>query len=263
MALAEDMGHCLGQNHAVHGGIYPQFSAQNVQLVFVAAHHAQVDRFLDWLEAQSSCLWSVFIDECHHIYLSMTYRACFCLFHRLTKLNKPFTFLSLTALPQSIPLLHSAMGISQEMLRIICAPIEKPNISYSVTHVPEAENMLDVVMGFCHNFQLGPHNCGIIYSRTIAEAKLLAEALHCEYYISKVNLDKEINMGKKQAIIKRQGKGAANRCIIAWATSQFIVAWRVFCLRKRDVAVLLNMNYDYRNYQTKKLFRYGLIQSNR
>ncbi|KAK0485631.1 P-loop containing nucleoside triphosphate hydrolase protein [Armillaria novae-zelandiae] len=216
MALAEDMGRRLGQNHAVHGGIYPQFSAQNGQLIFVVARHAEADRFLGWLEVQSSHLWHVFIDECHHIYLSTTYHACFHLFHRLTKLNKPFTFLSSTVLPQSIPLLCSAMGISQEMLQIICAPIARPNISYSITHIPEAENMLDVVMGFCHNFQLGPDDCGIIYSRTIADAKLLAEVLRCEYYASKVDLDEEINMGKKWAIIKRwqQGKGVANRWIV-------------------------------------------------
>ncbi|KAK0460308.1 hypothetical protein IW261DRAFT_1429163 [Armillaria novae-zelandiae] len=39
-ALAEHMGRRLGQNHVAHGGIYPQFSAQNGQLVFVAARRA-------------------------------------------------------------------------------------------------------------------------------------------------------------------------------------------------------------------------------
>ncbi|KAK0493018.1 hypothetical protein EDD18DRAFT_1108610 [Armillaria luteobubalina] len=133
-ALTEDMGRRLGQNHAVRGGIYPKFSSQDGQLIFVAAHHAGTDQFLRWLGPQQSRLRRVFIDECHHIYLSSTYRACFRLFHKLTNLKKPFTFLSSTVLPQSIPLLCNASNNTRAIAR--------PNITYSVRRIPEEEDLM-------------------------------------------------------------------------------------------------------------------------
>ncbi|KAK0197710.1 hypothetical protein F5146DRAFT_1130570 [Armillaria mellea] len=215
-ALTEDMGRRLGQNHSINGGIYPEYSSQNGQLVFVAAHHAGTDAFLRWVDAQESRLRRVFIDECHHIYLSSTYRACFRLFHKLTRLKKPFTFLSSTVLPQSIGLLCRAMGIAQETLRIIRAPIARPNISYSVARIREEDNIIQTVTEFCTKFILNADDRGIIYSRTIADAKLLAEALGCDYYVSMVDEDKETNTKKKRAVMKRwqEGKEAANRWIV-------------------------------------------------
>ncbi|KAK0475973.1 hypothetical protein EDD18DRAFT_1366707 [Armillaria luteobubalina] len=215
-ALTEDMDRRLRQNHGVRGGIYPSFSDMNGQLVFVAAHQAGTDKFLGWVEKQESRLRRIFIDECHHVYASSTYQACFRLFHKLTKMKKPFTFLSSTVLPQSIPLLCRAMAITQETLRIIRAPIARPNISYSVTHVPDEKDLIERVTTFCRNFTLGADHRGIIYTRTIADAKLLADALGCDYYVSKVDLDEETNTMKKRANIKRwqEGEEAKNRWIV-------------------------------------------------
>ncbi|KAK0197635.1 hypothetical protein F5146DRAFT_1130495 [Armillaria mellea] len=215
-ALTEDMDRRLGQNRSISGGIYPQFSDQNGQLVFVSAHHAGTDPFFRWLDTQESRLRRVFIDECQHIYLSSTYWACFRLFHRLMSLKKPFTFLSSTMLPQSIGLLCREMGIAQETLRIIREPIARPNISYSVTRIREEDNIIQTVTEFCTKFILNADDRGIIYSRTIADAKLLAEALGCDYYVSMVDEDKETNTKKKRAVMKRwqEGKEAANRWIV-------------------------------------------------
>ncbi len=215
-ALTEDMGRRLGQNHLIRGGIYPQFSEQNGQLVFVAAHLAGSDQFFSWLDPQESHLRWVFIDECHHIYLLSTYRVCFRLFHKLMGLKKPFTFLSSTVLPQSIELLCGAMGISQPTLRIIRAPIARPNISYSVTCIREEDDMVATVTSFCCKFLLNADDHGIIYSTMIADAKLLAEALGCDYYVSKVDEDPETNVKKKRAVMQRwqEGKEAANKWIV-------------------------------------------------
>ncbi len=206
-ALTEDMGRRLDESHGIRGGIYPQFSELDGQLVFAAAHHAGTDVFYNWAEKQVGRLRRIFIDECHHVYLSSSYRPCFRLFHRLTGLGKPFTFLSATVLPDSISLLCEAMGISERTLRVIRASTARPNIRYSVTQVPKHEDMYDVVTTFCRKCNIKPKDRGIIYTRTTADAREVAKRLGCDFYISKVCDDAEANTKEKQGRLERWKRG--------------------------------------------------------
>ncbi|KAK0439083.1 uncharacterized protein EV420DRAFT_1735655 [Desarmillaria tabescens] len=216
-ALTEDMGRRLRQNDGIRGGIYPEFSSLDGQLVFAAAHYAGTETFYNWVDKQADRLRRVFIDECHHLYLSTSYRSCFKLFYRLTALGKPITFLSATVFPQSIPLLCKCMGIPQETLRIIRTSTARRNIRYSVTHVPKSMDMVGVVTEFCAGIKFGPDDRGIIYTRTIADAIQLSRILQCDYYISKVDPNNEENNTiKKREIIStwQSGEDPKRRWIV-------------------------------------------------
>ncbi|KAG1875685.1 hypothetical protein F4604DRAFT_1924747 [Suillus subluteus] len=189
MVLTEDMARWLATTR-IEGGQYPHI--QNVlmdQIVIVSAHQAGTDDFFHWAQSVKQRLMHVFIDKAHHVFTFEDYCNCFKLFHLITTLTKPITFLTATMTPvssPSSPRLCLQMQIPPLLVRVIRAPLHRSNISYSIISVSTAQ-LKEKVIETHRLIILQEKDRGIIYCTTIALIKELSELLNILYYTSRLN----------------------------------------------------------------------------
>ncbi|KAG1857414.1 hypothetical protein F4604DRAFT_1685247 [Suillus subluteus] len=161
VAFTKDMAQQLATTH-IEEGQYPHI--QNIimaQIVIVSVHQAGTDDFFHWAQSVKQRLMHVFIDEAYHIFTLDNYHNCFKLFHLITALTKPITFLTATMSPISLPRLCSQMQISP-----LLYPLHSSRKRLS---------------------KLQEKDRGIIYCTTIALIKELSELLNILYYMSRLN----------------------------------------------------------------------------
>ncbi|KAF8418659.1 hypothetical protein L210DRAFT_3578829 [Boletus edulis BED1] len=206
VALMEDMVRRLAASPITGGRWCGSISPTRDQVVIVPAHEAGSDYFFKWSEASTTRLRRVFIDEAHHVFTSDSYRPCFRLFHRLTQLKKPITFLSATLSARSIPALCSSMMIQPALLRIIRAPTSRPNIKYRVTKVPSDDIIRETVNTF-RSISLSPSERGIIYTTSIAFTLDIAKILGIPAYTSRILEDDQENKAEKTRIFQQWRSG--------------------------------------------------------
>lgn len=216
VALTEDLDRRLAAT-PIRGGQWPSIQDPlSAQIVIVPAHMAGTEQFYNWAEANSNCLKRIFIDKAHHIFYSDSYRPCFRVFHRLTQLQKPITFLTATISPRSIPALCNAMMVDPALLRTIRAPMSRHNIGYSVAKVLP-DQLLQKTVELHSQIYLRPEERGIIYTTNIQLTLAIADALNVPYYISCVLPDEQANKEKKSCIFQtwRAGRNEKERWIVA------------------------------------------------
>ena len=196
VTLTEDMCRRLAAYPITGGKWSSNTSPFDAQLVVVPAHEAGTSRFFQWAHANSERIRRVFLDEAHHIFVSDSYRPCFKLFHLLTRLKKPITFLTATMPTHSIPALCKAMMIHPFLLRIIRAPVSRPNVGYSVIHVNESRLVEKTVEVF-RSISLRPNERGVIYTTSIAFTHEVAQKLSIPAYTSRILPDEQSNKEEK------------------------------------------------------------------
>ena len=206
VALTEDMDRRLASSPIVGGKWSSDVNPFEAQLVIVPAHEAATERFFQWAEANSSRLQRIFVDEAHHVFTSDSYRPCFKLFHRLTQLRKPITFLTATMPVQSVPALCQSMMIDPALLRLIRAPVSRPNIKYTVFQVHSEQVVLKTIDVF-NSLQLKQGERGVIYTTSIAFTKEIAELLDIPAYTSRVLPDEDENKIEKSRRFKAWRSG--------------------------------------------------------
>ena len=197
VALTEDMCRRLAA-YPISGGKWSStdVSPFDAQLVVVAAHEAGTSRFFQWAQANSERISRVFLDEAHHVIVSDSYHPCFKLFHLLTRLKKPITFLTATMPVHSIPALCHAIMINPLLLRIIRAPVSRPNVGYRVIHVDESR-LLEKTIEIFRSISLQHHERGVIYTTSIAFTHEIATQLSIPAYTSHILPDEQMNKEEK------------------------------------------------------------------
>ncbi|KAH0833799.1 hypothetical protein J3R83DRAFT_10949, partial [Lanmaoa asiatica] len=206
VALTEDMVRRLAASPITGGRWSGEINPMRDQVVIVPAHEAGSDFFLQWAEASVARLRRVFVDEAHHIFTSDSYRPCFRLFHRLTQLKRPITFLSATLPTSSVPALCASMMIQPSLLRIIRAPTSRSNIKYRVFKVSSHDIVKETVTAW-QSITLAPDERGIIYTTSIAFTHEIAKLLSIPAYTSRIlDGDKE-NKAEKSRIFQRWRSG--------------------------------------------------------
>ena len=196
IALTEDMCRRLAA-YPISGGKWSSdLSPFDAQLVIVPVHKAGTLRFFQWAQANSERIHRVFVDEAHHIFVSDSYRPCFKLFHLLTRLKKPLTFLTATMPIHSIPALCQAMMIDPFLLRIIRAPVSRSNVGYRVIRVDES-HLMEKTTELFHSISLQPHERGVIYTTSIAFTHEVAQKLSIPAYTSRILPDEQMNKEEK------------------------------------------------------------------
>lgn len=196
VVLTEDMCRRLA-TYPISGGSWASdINPFDAQLVIVPAHEAGSSRFFEWAQANSERIRRVFLDEAHHIIVSDSYRPCFRLFHLLTRLKKPITFLTATMPPHSIPALCQSMMINPLLLRIIRAPVSRPNVGYHVIHVDESR-LVDKTTEVFRSITLQPNERGVIYTTSIAFTHEIARQLSIPAYTSRILPDEQMNKEEK------------------------------------------------------------------
>ena len=208
VALTEDL--CIRlSSYPICSGRWPDSTINplEAQLIIVPAHEAGTSRFYQWAEANSKRIRRVFVDEAHHVIVSDSYRPCFKLFHLLTRLKKPITFLTATMPVQSVHALCKAMQIDTLLLRIIRAPTCRSNVGYRVFHVPESRLAEKTVEVF-RTIKLEPHERGVIYTTSIAFTNEIAGMLSIPTYTSRILSDDQANKEEK------------SRRFLAWRVGQ-------------------------------------------
>jgi superfamily II DNA helicase RecQ len=110
------------------------------------------------------------------------------------------------------------MQIPPNMVRVIRAPLHRPNIHYSVIKAP-VEEVIQKFTDVLKSTILNPMDRGIIYCTRISLIKDLAKALDIPYYTSKLDdqLDDSANMLEKKRRFQawRDGVAPKDRWIIA------------------------------------------------
>lgn len=207
VALTEDMDRRLASSPIAGGKWSSDLNPFVAQLVIVPAHEAATERFFQWAEANSSRLQRIFVDEAHHIFTSDSYRPCFKLFHRLTQLKKPLTFLTATMPIHSVPALCQSMMIDPALLRFIRAPVSRPNIKYTVFRV-QSEDVKQKTIEVFNSLHLKQEERGVIYTTSIEFTKEIAEILGIPAYTSCLLPDERENKLEKSARFQAWRSGA-------------------------------------------------------
>jgi len=213
VALTEDMDCRLATCPGIRGEKWScNTDPINDQLVIVPAHEAGMDQFFRWAEANSRQLQRVFIDEAHHVFISASYRPCFRLFHLLTQLKKPITFLTATMPIHFILTLCQSMMIDPALLHVIRAPLSHSNIRYTVLSVA-SESVLQKTVVF-NAIRLEEGERRIIYTTSIRFTYEVAHQLHIPAYTSRILSDKKENKDEKSHIFQAWQSG-----IIQWVAA--------------------------------------------
>ncbi|KAF8422586.1 hypothetical protein L210DRAFT_852295 [Boletus edulis BED1] len=218
VALTEDMDRRLAALPIVGGKWSSDINPFESQLVIVPAHQAATESFFQWAEANSSRLQRLFVDEAHHIFTSDSYRPCFKLFHRLTQLKKPITLLTATMPIYSIPALCQSMMIDPTLLRLIRAPVSRPNIKYTVLRI-DPQHILQETVGVFKSVRLTENERGIIYTTSIAFTQQIAELLNIPAYTSRVLPDEHDNKVEKSSRFQAWRSG-----IVQWVAATICFA---------------------------------------
>ena len=188
VALTEDLTRRLA-SMPIRGGSYNSVKDPlSAQLIIVSAHQAGTTSFLQWAKAFGRHIKRFFIDEAHHIYTSDDYRECFKLFRFITRLCIPITFLSATIAPRSLTKLCKAMDIPPRLVRVIRAPLNRPNIQYRVVKA-DRDGVIESFMNIFNSIKLSGQDRGIIYCTRLDLIAELHESLQIPYYTSKLRPD--------------------------------------------------------------------------
>lgn len=177
------------------------------QLVIIPAHELQHNFFFQWADANSGRIQRLFVDEAHHIFTSDTYRPCFKLFHRLTQLAKPITFLTATMPLHSVSTLCRSMMIDPALLRVIRAPVSRPNIKYTVLQV-DPDGVIEKTQDVFNTLHLAANERGVIYTTSISFTQQIAQLLHIPAYTSRVLQDDGENKVEKSKRFQAWRSGA-------------------------------------------------------
>ncbi|KIK55302.1 hypothetical protein GYMLUDRAFT_248727 [Collybiopsis luxurians FD-317 M1] len=174
VTLTSDLKHHL-LDVGINGGVY------------------RTDSFYRWISSHSLKLQlgQIFIDKVHKILTDKHFHQCFQLFHRLTAVGVPITFLSGSLMPCAMPHILREMRIS-DMLLVdeICHYTGCPNLKYIVEKQFESDNdvipqITSLVKEVTTNMKLGER--GIIYVSTVAHAQSISEMLGCQIYTGRLN----------------------------------------------------------------------------
>ncbi|KAL0064497.1 hypothetical protein AAF712_008555 [Marasmius tenuissimus] len=208
VALNEDLFRRMQSYHfkSARWGEDP-INMEETQLVLVGAHRVGTMDFAQWVNAPAlkPRLKRIFIDECHKIITDQDYRSCFQVFDNLTQSGVPITFLSATMLPRSIPLLLDTMNITDtRLVQEIRKTTARPNIKYDVRKI-SSEDWVTPIVNFVRTKTetMAADERGIVYTQTIVEAEQLAKEIGCDFYISRIVLDPQINTETKKEILRR------------------------------------------------------------
>lgn len=196
VALTEDLRLHL-QSQGINGGVYKDkdLDVHTAELILVSANAAASNEFFNYLtcDAMRPRIARIFIDEAHQIVTADTYRPCFRLFHRLTSTGTPITFLSATLMPRSIPYLLQLMKITDtSLVDEIRRYTGRKNICYKIEHVKDEDEIFTRILALVKVESQGftDHDRGLIFCRTIANVKWLAEKLVCPMFHGQMS-DKE------------------------------------------------------------------------
>ena len=177
-------------------------------LLLISAHQAGTREFFMWAVTNANWIHRIFIDEAHHIYLSITYRDCFKLFYKLTEVGKPITFLSATIFPRSVPYLCEIMKIDPTLLLHIRAPITRSNLKIHATQVDDFNSLMEAVQTLVGSAELGPEDRGLVFCTTTADCRLVAQMLGVDYYIARIMSNEEENSKEKARLDEQWRNGA-------------------------------------------------------
>jgi superfamily II DNA helicase RecQ len=217
VALTEDLSRRLAATNIRGGKWHDITDPLTTQLVLVSAHEAGTHAFYLWAKALGALLGRFFIDEAHHLYQSDSYRSCFDLFELLVRLSVPFTFLSATIFPISVPFLCEKMRIDPALLHTIRAPTARPNIKLTRTHCKDQKDLLLQLQHRFESVRLAPGEKGLIFCTTIANCKAVSTLLGIPYYIANMDPDPAINLAKRNEISQkwREGLTASDCWVVA------------------------------------------------
>jgi superfamily II DNA helicase RecQ len=191
IALTDDLDRRLSGT-TIPGGKWRSLTdPHSARIVLVSAHEAGSDDFVPWLFAVKSRLRRIVIDEAHHILLSLHYRPCFAFFHLMTQLGVPFTFLSATLMPISIPAICKAMSIPLSLTQVIRASTRRPNIQLNVIKV-DRQDIFTHVKNLFDSITLLPGEKGLIFCTTRDDCKTLAALLEIPYYIGPMDSEDHV-----------------------------------------------------------------------
>ncbi|KAF5390736.1 hypothetical protein D9757_004567 [Collybiopsis confluens] len=204
-------------NLSIKGGIWgdPTINPHNAQVVFVSAHLAITEDFINWtmsLPIQKR-LRRVFIDEAHQILTGKDYRVCFRIIKRLIMLRVPITCLTATILLRSIPSLLADLEIRDTSLvdEIRCYTGRK-NLQYHIEQIHDSEEIFGrmelLVAEYSPRFD--NKDRGIIYCRQILDVHEVGKRLGCPVYTGRMD-DHE---RKSAAQRWREGKTTADCWIV-------------------------------------------------
>ncbi|KAL0566552.1 hypothetical protein V5O48_015458 [Marasmius crinis-equi] len=260
VALTEDLYRRMGLTY-MRGGRWGEdtFDPMTAEIVLVGAHRAGDKDFRDWLqcEAIQGRLKRLFIDECHKVVTDRDYRSCFKVFHFLTAAGVPITFLSATMMPRSVPMLLSVMKIHHPLLvHEIRKPTARPNIKYIVKKIEEKEWVEEIRRYVEEKSKtMSEEDRGIIFTQTTAEARILSEALGCDFYISRIVDEPAENTVLKREVFTRWRSGKPRcKCWVA-ATQAFGMG-----IDYHSVTIVIHLNpskiSDY-DQETGRLGRNG------
>ncbi|KAF8549160.1 hypothetical protein OG21DRAFT_627578 [Imleria badia] len=218
VALTEDMDRRLAALPIVGGKWSSDVNPFEAQLVIVPAHEAATERFFQWAEANSGRLQRLFVDEAHHVFTSDSYRPCFKLFHRLTQLKKPITLLTATMPIRSVSALCRSMMIDPALLRLIRAPVSRPNIKYTVFRV-DPQQILQTTVDIFNSLHLAENERGIIYTTSIAFTQQVAALLQIPAYTSRILPDEHSNKVEKSSRFQAWRSG-----VVQWVAATICFA---------------------------------------
>jgi superfamily II DNA/RNA helicase len=197
VALTEDMSRRLAATDIRAAKWTATQSPFDMELLLVSAHQAGTHEFFRWAVTNADWVHRIFIDEAHHIYLSLVYRDCFKLFHRLTEIGKPITFLSATIFPHSVPYLCEIMKIDPSLLLHIRAPITRSNLKIHATKFDDFDSMMGAVRSLVRSIDLGSQDRGLVFCTTTAHCRLTAKMLGVDYYVAQITPHEDQNAQEK------------------------------------------------------------------
>jgi Helicase conserved C-terminal domain/DEAD/DEAH box helicase len=180
----------------------------DLELLLVSAHQAGTREFFSWAVTNAHWIHRIFIDEAHHIYLSITYRDCFRLFYKLTEVGKPITFLSATIFPHSVPYLCEIMKMDPSLLLHIRAPITRPNLKIHATQFDDFDGLIEAVQTLVRSIELGAEDRGLVFCTTTANCRMVAQMLGVDYYVAQIKPNDEENSREKTRLDEQWRNGA-------------------------------------------------------
>ncbi|KAF5351279.1 hypothetical protein D9757_014549 [Collybiopsis confluens] len=179
---------------SIKGGIWgnTNLDPHEAQIVFVSAHLATTEAFIDWASsvAIQKRLRRIFLDEAHQVLTAQDYRVCFRLLHRLVQLGVPITCLTATLMTRCTPVLLSTLKITDiSIVDEIRSYTGRKNLKYHVEHIHESEHILgrfqNIVQSYSPDFS--PNDRGIIYCRLVQDVEEVGKTLGCPIYVGRMD----------------------------------------------------------------------------
>jgi Helicase conserved C-terminal domain/Type III restriction enzyme, res subunit len=214
VALTEDMSRRLAGTR-IRGGKWHEITDPfTAQLVLVSAHQAGTNDFYCWTNSHKDRIGRIFFDEAHHIYTSNSYRKCFGLFELLTRTGIPFTFLSATIFPKSVPYLCENMRIDRSLLHEIRASTVRPNIKITRSKCEDSAHVFSQLKEEFCKISLKSDERGLIFCTTVHDCKVVSKLLRIPYYVATMHDDPVLNY-KERARLEKQWRDGVEPWMVA------------------------------------------------